>query len=165
MPAARKVTVTELVDEILAHTVVDAHGCMVTTRGRHGRGYARVSIPACLSDALGLRRGSDTAHRVVAHHVLGPVPEGQECRHLCGRGAQGCVTPEHLAYGTRRQNVQDTARHGRQGVQKLTHGDAEDIRLWCRSLTQRAVAKLYGLGEAQVSRIVNGKAHVVPSAS
>ena len=77
------------------------------------------------------------SHRLVALHRLGPCPEGMEVRHLCGRGAAGCVTGSHLAYGTHKENGLDTVRHGsRKGKHrgtehrdnKLTEDQVREIR-------------------------------------
>lgn len=53
------------------------------------------------------------AHAYVAERCHGDPPSMQhEVCHRCGNGASGCVTPKHLYWGTRRENVHDAIAHG-----------------------------------------------------
>lgn len=52
-----------------------------------------------------------------ANHVMcilahGPRPKGAMCRHTCGGGTKGCVNPNHLVWGTSKENVHDMFEHG-----------------------------------------------------
>ena len=57
-------------------------------------------------------------HQMVCQHFYGERPNGMETRHLCGNKL--CINPEHLRYGTSRENHMDTVRHGTMGRRKLT---------------------------------------------
>lgn len=50
-------------------------------------------------------------HWLVAEYFIGPRPEGQFVRHLDGDKLNNHVS--NLAYGTPKENVEDTMRHGR----------------------------------------------------
>lgn len=59
------------------------------------------------------RNGPCLAHVYVAEKTLGPKPSpDHECCHSCGRGCDGCVSPHHLYWGTRAQNMADRKTHG-----------------------------------------------------
>ena len=96
----RFITLKDVVDFIYAHTRPEG-GCLVSTRPRRLRdGYAQQHFDGRMH----------YAHQLVARYYLGPCPEGQEVRHLCGRGAEGCVTASHLRYGTHAENGMDSRR-------------------------------------------------------
>lgn len=54
-------------------------------------------------------------HQVAIHHLIlfafdGPKPENQECRHLNGNHADN--RPDNLKWGTRKENIADSIKHG-----------------------------------------------------
>jgi hypothetical protein len=85
------------------------------------------------------------------------------CHHCDNRV---CVRPSHLFLGTRQDNVNDMMQKGRgaagskNGHSKLTHIQVSAIRRDVR--LQRVIAAEYGVDQAVVSRIKNGKAYVTP---
>lgn len=98
-------------------------------------------------------------HVLVAAAFLGPCPAGMEVLH----GKNGCKDCHlsNLRYGTHKQNGQDMLRDGtaqtgtKQHASKLTEEDVREIR----ESTEPGVtlARRYGVGTAQVSRIRNGR--------
>lgn len=107
-----------------------------------------------------------TAHRVswMLHH--GPIPDGLHVLHKCD--VPPCVNPDHLFLGTNAENAADRARKGRSvtiprpGVKhhnaKITDNDVREIRhLAADGMKNTTIAKRFGLGGAQVSRIVTRK--------
>jgi hypothetical protein len=69
--------------------------------------------PRCVYLGVTLRKNGSTKwfriHRLVLGAFVGPCPEGMEGRHL-----DDCPTNnrlDNLAWGTRRENMADTARH------------------------------------------------------
>lgn len=65
-------------------------------------GYGRINIDDCPMDV----------HVFVLQRVKGPKPTPQhESCHTCGMGADACVNPNHLYWGTRKENVADMMRH------------------------------------------------------
>ena len=162
MPAAIITDINEFALKVMRNAERDEAGCLATLGWRQ-RGYAGCIVPARLAEETGLPKGKTNAHRVIAYWKYGRLPPpGEECRHLCGRGKQGCIDPRHLAYGPRWKNIRDTVRHGRQGLQKLTLEQAAEVRKRvANGGKQRLLAGEFGVSEATVSRIVNGHSHVV----
>ncbi len=74
-----------------------------------------------------------------------------------------CVNPDHLQVGTQAENMKDMGRKGRarggargsdQGSAKLTEEDVKRIRSLAGSMSQQAIADLYGIDRTNVSVIV-----------
>ncbi len=127
-------------------------GCITDWPYGRNRGYPVVTVD---------RR--TTSGSVLVMELTGrPKPVGQEARHLCGNGKEGCLSPWHLDWGTHYQNIQDMVGHGtmprgeRTGSAKLTEQQVREIR--ASGGTQRAVAVRYGIDQSIVNRIRNGKA-------
>lgn len=70
-------------------------------RGRRGRGYAQI------------RRAGKmvSVQRIVCEYVNGNG-DGMDSAHSCGNGHLGCVSPKHLRWATRAENIQESVRHG-----------------------------------------------------
>lgn len=108
----------------------------------------------------------ERAHRHAWSLVNGEIPKGLHVLHRCDNPK--CVNPRHLFLGTHRENMQDKVRKGRQarnthvrgemqGNAVLTDGEVLLIRELAGSLTQRRIGERFGIGQDQVSRIVNRK--------
>lgn len=111
------------------------------------------------------------AHRAAVEIVSGKkVPSHLVVMHTCD--TPRCVNPRHLRVATQRANVRDMHRKGRapdnrltgdaHGSTKISDADVADIRrLWdnrrTTKVTQTALARRYGVTQAQISRIVNKK--------
>jgi hypothetical protein len=72
---------------------------------RTGHGYGTITFGGA----------TRAAHRFVYEIYVGPIPDGLHIMHLCHQGAQGCVTPEHMAVGTPAENLRMKAENHRQG--------------------------------------------------
>jgi len=72
-----------------------------------------------------------------------------------------CINPAHLRIGTNRDNMLDMISRGRGGNQKLSVDDVRAIRaLYAEGIRQHPIAALFGVGQDQISRIVNFKRFV-----
>ena len=93
------------------------------------------------------------AHRVaLADHDAIDMPDPSVvCRHTCDN--PGCVNPEHLVWGTQRENVMDAVKRGRMR-KKITLSQHAAIKEDDRKL--KYIAADYGIAESTVSRIRNG---------
>ena len=108
-------------------------------------------------------------HRLVWAILNGPIPNGMCIMHTCDNPS--CFSPEHLFLGTLRDNAIDMASKGRQVFQKNiekasrgeTHGKSKitsenviEIRnLYSSGMSQRKIAKRYGISQSNVCDIVN----------
>jgi hypothetical protein len=102
------------------------------------------------------------ASRVMCELVNGPPlgPEYEAC-HSCGHGAAGCVNPNHLRWGTRRENMQDAIAHGatRAASLKKTQLSLEqisDIRRLGGTMRQKDIGAIFGIEQYEVSKILSG---------
>ena len=131
----------------------DSSGCWVWQRGM-SRGYGTITV------------GGKTcyAHRIIYVLTYGDhIPDGWGVHHVCDNPA--CINPDHLIIGTDQENVEDKLSRGRQsygeihGPSKLTQEQAEDIRkiFWEDGVKQSDIARVYGVHQSQVSRIVHGR--------
>lgn len=98
---------------------------------------------------------------MVAH---GEPPTGShEAAHSCGNGREGCVNPRHLRWATPVENQSDKVAHGttyrgeRHWSAKLTEVEVKEIRALLGTMSQAAIARLYGVDPSAVSEIKSGK--------
>ena len=95
------------------------------------------------------------AHRLALEFHLGrPIIEGMFVLHSCDNPA--CVNPLHQREGTQQENVDDMILRLRGSRQKLTWDQIADIRSRV-SQTQSSIAKEFGIGQTQISKIRNNK--------
>jgi len=112
------------------------------------------------------------AHRIAWTIANGPIPEGLWVLHHCDN--RKCCNPAHLYVGTNDDNMRDMRERGRAKSQppkgeaspnaKLSEEDVREIRqLHAQGVFQEVLAQRYGVGQAQVSRIIRRVrwAHVV----
>jgi len=100
-------------------------------------------------------------HRTSYAALVGPIPEGLFVCHRCDN--HPCVRPSHLFVGTPVDNAADRERKGRNnpprgervGSAKLTEAQVLEIRRLAREgLTQRAIARQFGVSQFLVSLII-----------
>ncbi len=109
------------------------------------------------------KRNDWTVHTLVTLTFIGMRPTDQQIRHLDGDPSNNCIN--NLAYGTAKQNGEDTVSHGRssrgrkQHLNKLTESQVFEIRMLCssRAMKQRDIANVYGISQGSVQSIVSGK--------
>lgn len=107
------------------------------------------------------KQKSTKVHVLVAAACLGENPSGLDVRHK-----NGCRTDnraENLEYGTRSENVLDGYKiTGKtMACQKLSPQKAEEIRSRNQNgVSQRRLAKEYGVSKSTISAILNRKIYV-----
>lgn len=128
-------------------------GCWVWLGYRKETGYGRFNFNGVVIGA----------HRAAWLLVHGPIPSGLVVLHRCD--TPECVNPAHLFLGTQQENMADMrskgreARGSRHGQAKITEADLILIqRLRAQGKSQYAIAKVIGLNQSQISRILSGKA-------
>lgn len=104
------------------------------------------------------------AHRFAWTLEHGDIPEGLSVLHSCDNPS--CVRPSHLFLGTQQDNVDDCIKKGRKRVPrgeshhlaKLTAKQVHEIRERVSGgALQQDIAKVYGVTEMCISRIVRRK--------
>ena len=133
---------------------VDESGCMIWAGGKsHGYGRMRVrevwgSTPVY-------------AHRVSYLLAKGPIAKGLNVCHTCDNPS--CVNPGHLFLGTQKDNLDDMTKKNRQasgeknGMASITDDSVMKIRsLAATGTKQYTIADMFGISQAQVSRIIRG---------
>ena len=105
--------------------------------------------------------------RVISANVLmcelahGPAPTSQhEAAHNCGNGYQACINPKHLEWKLHKDNIHDKFTHGtvargeQIGSSVLTEQEVHEIRLLKGKMSQRAIAKKFGVTRGAVTGIL-----------
>lgn len=102
--------------------------------------------------------------RYVCQRVNGAPPaEKMDAAHSCGRGHLGCITPKHLSWKTRAENVADMIDHGtvRNGeknpLSKLTEEQVLKILSLKGTATHAAIGEMFGVKGTHITQILNGK--------
>lgn len=130
------------------------------------RGKLRILRPGIASNgyptvSFGRQLGSQCVHVLVAHAFLGGCPSGCEVMHKDDNRANPVAS--NLEYGTRADNVTAMMSRNR-GRYVLVPQQVRNIRqLIANGITQRALAKTYGVNRETIGRIIRGKSwrHVV----
>lgn len=104
------------------------------------------------------------ASRAVCMEAHGEPPSKRhEAAHSCGNGHLGCVNPYHLRWATRKENEADKLAHGTRlhGEMMPNHvlsdTDCEKIRSLRGKISQRKLAKIYGVSQQHISAVQTGK--------
>lgn len=112
--------------------------------------------------------GQNGKNRFYAHRFSFIIHKGEIPDHFCVLhkcDTPLCVNPKHLFVGTHKDNVDDKIKKGRDLVRekhpmaKLTWKEVAEIRnlYSLGSLTQREIAKIYGVTRKNISRITTSK--------
>lgn len=128
--------------------------------GSKRNGYGRIIVG---SRTDGTRR-SMSAHRVSYELKYGEIPEGMEVCHKCDNPC--CVNPDHLFLGTRKDNIDDRERKGRNVIftgeeqprSKLTKKAVKDAR-WERAYkgtSYQMLADRYGVSKKTMQNAIKG---------
>jgi len=132
----------------------DADACWLWTGHIGENGYGH----------FGIKGRMYKAHRVSYFIEHGRIDNDRLVLHRCD--VRACVNPAHLFLGTPKDNSQDAVKKGRNtklygeqnGKAKLTRAAVFAIRRLCkRGVYQKTVAKQFGVSEATVSYVVNGR--------
>ncbi len=131
--------------------------CTLTSEWRQLHGY----IGKNGYYAIRVQGSAMYIHTLVAEAFAGPRPAGMECRHLNGNPIDN--RPENLAWGTRKENVQDMVRHGTMrlgehaGNSVLTMEEAIIIKhLRARGLSSTKIARLIHRNKSTVLNVIQG---------
>lgn len=146
----------QFIEDFMAKVEQHADGCWVWLGGHTSGGYPRYQCG-----------WANYAHRVMWTITNGPIPDGLDVCHTCDN--PGCVRPSHLWAGTAKDNLRDAVRKGRiaklrgelSGNHTLTWESVREIRrLLGSGVTQRVIAKQYGVTQPCITHISTGKTWV-----
>ena len=126
--------------------------CWEWTACRDRNGYGRFQVDG----------QTELAHRVSHELHHGKIPQGLLVCHRCDNPR--CINPEHLFLGTQADNMADMNTRGRHDPRKgtsnawarLSNNDICAIRA-AIGVRQADLAKKYGVGQSQISRIRSGE--------
>ena len=130
-------------------------GCLMWPFSRTWTGYGQVSY----------ERRIQKAHRVMCIMAHGEPPSPTHvAAHSCGRGQDGCVNPDHLAWKTPAENQLDRRAHGTNrrstNWSRYNKKVSDDMKLKIRRLkgkkNQREIAAIFGISYQQVSLVQRG---------
>lgn len=128
--------------------------CLLWPFSNNGNGYPRYS------DGKKKRY----AHRNVCEAVYGHPPgERAETAHSCGNGHLGCITPKHLRWATRQENIDDMRAHGtilegeKNPRSKLTKDEVAEIRSLKGNISCRRAGMRFGVAAQTVHDIWSGR--------
>lgn len=95
---------------------VDPNGCWIWTAARDGQGYGATKVKGRMVGA----------HRAIYEHLVGRIPEGLHCDHLCR--VRICVNPSHIEIVSCQENVLRGVGHSAQNARKTRclHGHVFD---------------------------------------
>lgn len=113
--------------------------------------------------------GVDRAHRITYRHFCGDIPSNIFVCHHCD--VRSCCNPDHLFLGTNLDNVNDCIKKKRnskppknshiKGVvhvnHKLNDDAVREIRLLAGKVSQKILAKRFGVVRQTISDVAIGK--------
>lgn len=131
----------ERLAHLLSRCSQSATGCMEYQGCVQSNGYARATV----------RRKADHAHRHAYRLSTGAlIPDGLDVCHRCDN--RRCINPEHLFLGTRKDNMEDAAKKGRQArggqlpqTKISAYVEQEISRMAHDGLPYKAIAQQFGI--------------------
>lgn len=102
------------------------------------------------------------SHRYMLTEIKDVDIDGKVVRHKCDNPS--CVNPDHLELGDQEQNMSDavkrdrTASGSKNSQSKLTRSEVKEIKeLLDDDVTQKEIAKMFGVTRGCISKISSGK--------
>jgi len=147
---------TWLMEQLEAFRKQPTDACLFWIYARGKNGYGGVTY----------EKKYQLVHRVVCEIFHGkPTHINKYALHSCGNGNLSCFNPNHLRWGTQKQNIQDTVHHGRSQRGEKSHKAvlSEADVLFIRraeaneTMTQSELAKKFNVRPSNISQICNRK--------
>lgn len=131
-------------------TVVGANGCIEWAAYKATNGYGIV-----VEGPRGKQR-KIPAHRWIYEQSLGPIPRWPKrvVAHSCDNKV--CVALQHLEATSQRANILDAAGKNRMNLKRVLSDETVLAIKTEQGLTQRQIAKKYGISQAYVSSLRRG---------
>jgi|JI9StandDraft_1071089.scaffolds.fasta_scaffold189354_2 hypothetical protein len=130
--------------------------CILWPFSLTGRGYGQIRSTAF---------GTADVHVIVCEHFHGPKPVPGMVACHSHTGNRHCCNPRHIRWDTQAANLADRIVHGtsnrgeRHGLSRLTSVQVSGIRerYGAGGISQRSLAREYGVHQTTISLIVRGK--------
>lgn len=128
--------------------------CLIWPYSRTPQGYGQMSY----------KNEIIMVHRLICIVKNGiPCLEKNDAAHSCGNGRLGCVSPGHISWKSRKENMDDKYIHGTNlfGVylknSKLNDNAVKDMRIKYESglFTQRKIASFYNVSLSTAQKAIN----------
>lgn len=152
VPLAARARNGEPLRWLLDHAGYQGDDCLTWPFGRDDDGYGGIWHE-------GAQQG---AHRMMCEIVHGPPPTpAHQAIHSCGNGHLACINPNHIDWGTPKQNKADELAHGTRNrgearwSAKLTEEQVRQIRRMKGTMLPREIADIFGVSRRQISGILN----------
>jgi hypothetical protein len=133
-----------------SHVGYCGDSCLIWPFARTGKGYANL--------------GGQAAINIMCELAHGRAPTSKhEAAHSCGRGRDGCISPVHLRWATRKENHADKKLHGTncEGESNyraiLTEADVIAIRSLAGRKSQTQIALQFGVSKGCVTGVIYRK--------
>jgi DNA-binding XRE family transcriptional regulator len=143
------------ISERIESHIISKENCWLTDLACNSLGYPPIRING----------KTKRLNRVIYELHKGEIPPGKFVCHKCDNPA--CINPNHLFLGTPQENMDDKVTKNRQsrskgslhGLAKLDEEKVLEIKrlLAETNLTQKEIAKKYGVCHQTISYIKNGK--------
>lgn len=110
------------------------------------------------------RKGKKVLHRyIAAEHYGVPYKSKMVCMHTCNN--KRCINPDHLEFGTTKQNVHDAYKDGLSPIgskhhnAKLNESEAAEIKLLLQrnDVYQKDIASMFGVDPGTIRDIKKGR--------
>lgn len=114
-----------------------------------------------------------TAHRVAYELATGErIPDELKAVHSCDNPP--CCNPRHVSPATQKRNIEEMDERGRRGDGRnfgenhgrciVTDVQVSELRaLYRTGISQAKLAKQFGVGQSQISRIIRGESRAMPA--
>jgi predicted XRE-type DNA-binding protein len=147
------------IEQKIEEHIISKDNCWITDLSSPN-GYPRITDN---------NRKTRKVSRIMFELHYGNIPKGMLVCHKCDNKA--CINPEHLFLGSHKDNMADMVKKNRQakgsnqGSSKLSEEQVLEIKCLLAEgkLTQKQIAKLFGVCQAHVSAINLGKkwSHII----
>lgn len=120
--------------------------CLIWPYGHNSAGYP----------TFGRRGKMVYVHRYMCEYRYGSAPKGCQAAHSCGNTK--CCNPMHLSWKTPSANQYDRIGHGRPFTgRRHTLNAWQILQIRCSSKRPAALAKIFGVTEANIRHIRSGR--------
>lgn len=140
-------TLKEVAEKIVSRCKYDpVKGCWLWQGAKSSWGYGLIRF-----------QGRTTGtHRIMYEYFFGPLGTLDAC-HKCD--VKNCVNPFHIFVGTDKDNFADAYKKGLR-KRMFSFEQVDQIKAMSKTKTQSELAKMFGVCQPYISRLLNNKYYV-----